>query len=176
MKKFSRTVFVMIVLLMGTNQTKAQKKILDEIRYEHTAADSMLTEFYNKIYGSFYNPTYRLNKIATFALLKIDIDKTGRINSIDFSDSADSSFVNSFAQRSQSEYDKVTLERYAKEKSYKDLSLLIPVIFEPNFPNQKKIFNYDELEGLLRFNKQNFTGKSVILSPIFIKVAVKGNM
>lgn len=155
---------------------KAQDKILGEGRYKHTVSDSLITQFYNKVYGCFYNPVYIKKGSVTVTLLKIDIDKNGKVRNMGFSDSADPNFKEAFSQRKTNPDDFDTLAKYAAIKGYVDLSLLIPVYFEPGYPNQYKAFNYEELEDLMKFNKESVTGRIILLQPIIIRVAKSGNM
>ncbi|PWK75301.1 hypothetical protein LX99_03794 [Mucilaginibacter oryzae] len=173
-----KKLFVGILFLVGCslsfNCAKAQDKILGEGKYRHTLSDSLLSEFSSTVYDSFYNPSYMATTTSTFAMLKIDIDIAGKVKGITFSDSADSTFVQAFKNRKKRHDDKATLEKYAKLKMYKDVSLLIPVSFEPKLPNSDKHYTNSYFESYLRFNHEDFTGKAIILTPIFIPVLAKG--
>jgi hypothetical protein len=176
MKNILRTVIIFSGILLQITVSFAQDKVLNSGKYKHSASDSLFNKFSNGIYHSFYTPSYMSTRTPTFTMLKVDINKDGKVTSIQFSDSADSTFVKAYLNRKKWHDDKATLERYAKIKSYTDLSLLIPVSWEPNYPNQKELFSYDEMEGIMRFNKKDFTGKSVFFPPIYIKITPGGNM
>ncbi|MET3611343.1 hypothetical protein [Mucilaginibacter rubeus] len=177
MKNPLKSIAVLISFCVGINTVKAQDKMLGEGKYKHTLSDSLLTEFSGTVYNSFYNPSYMSTTTPTFAVLKIDIDKNGKVVDMRFSDSADSTFVRAFDNRKKKKWhdDKATLEKYARIKSYKDVSLLIPVSYEPQLPNSNKYYTNGYLESYLKFNNKDFTGKAVMLSPIFIPVLTKGN-
>jgi hypothetical protein len=176
MKNAIKTLIILFICFGGITELFAQEKVLGEGKYRHTASDSLFTEFSGTVYNCYYTPSYMSNSTPTFAMLKIDIDPKGKVTSIQFSDSADSTFVKAFVNRKKWHNDEATLEKYAKIKGYSEISLLIPVSWEPKYPYQKKIFTYEELEGLMKFNSKNFTGKSIIFSPIHIKLSSSGNM
>ena len=170
------TILSLAALTLVSSNVKAQDKMLGEGKYKHTVSDSLLTEFSNAVYNTFYTPSYMSTTTPTFAVLKIEIDKNGKVADIRFSDSADSTFVKAFDNRKKWHDDKATLEKYAKLKSYKDVSLLMPVSFEPQQPNSDKHYANGYLESYLKFDKKPFEGKAIMLSPIFITVLSKGNM
>ncbi|MDB5129969.1 hypothetical protein [Mucilaginibacter sp.] len=176
MKNISRSVIIFSVVLSQITVSFAQDRVLNNEKYKHSVSDSLFNEFSNGIYHSFYTSSYMSTTTPTFTMLKVDISKNGKVTSIQFSDSADSTFVKAYLNRKKWHDDKATLEKYAKIKSYTDVSLLIPVSWEPDYPNQKKLFSYDEMEGIMRFNKKDFTGKSVFFPPIYIKITPGGNM
>ncbi len=150
------------------------KNLLGEtIRKSHT--DSLYTELNNTVYNAFYNSPYIMTQTPSFTMLKIDIDKNGKVSSINFSDSADSSLINAWQNRRKNRDYKATLEKYALSKYYKDISLLIPLAFEPNAPNSKAHFTYKQIEAVFKFNQQEFIGPSIILPPIFIPVLADHN-
>ncbi|AYL96213.1 hypothetical protein HYN43_013325 [Mucilaginibacter celer] len=110
----------------------------------------------------------------TFAVLKINFDATCKVTDMRFSDSADSTFVKAFENRKKWHNDRATLEKYAKIKGYKDLSLLIPVSFEPRLPDSDKHYTNNYIESYMRFNNKDFEGKAIMMPPIFIRVLAKG--
>jgi hypothetical protein len=88
----------------------------------------------------------------------------------------DPNFTKAWLNKKNSHDDKATLQQYAKIKGYYNMSLLIPVSYQPNYPNQKKVFTYDELGETMKFSKRNFAGKAILLEPINIVVLSKSNM
>lgn len=166
----------LVAICVVISDVRAQDAILGEGKYKHIVSDSLLTEFSNTVYNTFYTPSYMYTTTPTFAVLKIEIDKKGKVADIRFSDSADYTFVKAFDNRKKWHDDKATLEKYAKLKAYKDVSLLMPVSYEPQFPNPNKYYTNGYMESYLKFNNKDFTGKAVMLSPIFIPVLTKGNM
>lgn len=116
------------------------------------------------------------NVTATASVLKVDIDISGKVPAITLSDSADPIFRKAFSERKKTEDDYVNLTKYAAIKHYTNISLLIAVYFEPNYPNQKKVFSYEELEGLWKFGGKDLTGTMILMSRIFIRVGNSGNM
>jgi|GEM_PF-6123628 len=178
MKPILKTTAILFVSLLLTNCLKAQTKPVFNYnpKIKHSVADSLYNQFQSDVYYSFYNPTYMSNTTTTSTIMKVDIDWQGKVTDINFSDSADSIFVKVYRNHLKIHDDKVLLEKYAKSKSLTNISLLIPVNYEPNYPHQRKTFSYDELEGLIKFNKRSFTGKSIIFEPINIAVLTRGNM
>ena len=154
-----------------------QKNVIEKPLSVNTSyTDSLLVEFENSIYTSFYTPKFwSKNTLPTFTVLKIDIDKNGNVTGIRFSDSADTAFVNAFLQRPKFHNDKSTLEKYAKAKSYSDCSILIPVSYEPSFGSNYS-FLYRNMDSLMKFDSQYFIGKAIILAPIQIRVLSEHNM
>ncbi|MBB5396353.1 hypothetical protein [Mucilaginibacter sp. AK015] len=163
------------ILKAQENKKFNTKSIIDKNNIEH-AEDSLLRIIDNNIYYSYYSPSYMSNKTPIFTMLKIDLDWNGKVTGIHFSDSADSVFVKSYFNNPRNRDIKSTFEKYARLKAYSNISLLIPVNYQPEYPNQKKIFSYEELERSLKFKNQYFIGNSVMFSPINIKVLTKGNM
>ena len=176
MIKLSFKIIILIMSFFWMNCLKAQEKNQNLDHFNQKTADSLFTEISSTIYDSFYTSSYMSTTNSTFTVLKIDINKQGKVTGINFSDSADSTFVKAYTNRKKWHDDTATLEKYAKINSYTDLSLLIPVSFEPNYPYQKKLFSYDELESIMKFGKNSFTGKSVLFSLIRITVLPHGNM
>jgi hypothetical protein len=182
MKQLFKIFIILAASFFCVKNLKAQekftfdKKPIRNNKVKLSVEDSLYSEINNTIYNTFYTPSYMVNKTPVFTVFKVDIDWEGKVISIQFSDSADSTFVKAWLNKPKYHDDKATLERYAKAKSLTNISLLIPVIYEPNYPQQKKVFSYDELEAIMKFNKQNFTGKSIMFSPINIAVLLRGNM
>jgi hypothetical protein len=176
MKISIKIVLAVTAWLLLINNLKAQEKGLELEKYKPTVSDSLYMEISTTIYYSFYATSYMSTSTPTFAILKIDFDKNGKVTDMKFSDSADSSFVKAFENRKKWHDDKATLERYAKIKSYKNISLLIPVSYEPLLPNSTKYYTNAYLESYFKFDKKDFTGNAVMKSPIFIKVLAKGEM
>ncbi|NOW96538.1 hypothetical protein [Mucilaginibacter sp. SG564] len=176
MKIIIKTIFAFAAGLLLINSLKAQEKRSDSEKSKQAVSDSLYMEISTTIYYSFYATSYMSTNTPTFAILKIDFDKNSKVTAMGFSDSADSSFVKAFENRKKWHDDKATLERYAKVKSYKNLSLLIPVSYEPQLPNSTKYYTNDYLESYFKFDKKNFTGNAIMESPIFIKVSAKGEM
>ncbi|WP_091149525.1 hypothetical protein [Mucilaginibacter pineti] len=143
--------------------------------YKQSMEDSLFRELYVTIYYTYYNPTYMYNKVPVFTVLKVDIDWDGKVTWLGFSDSADSTFVKAWLTKPKHHDDKATFERYAKVKSYKSVSLLIPVAYETDLPNSNKYYTNDYLESYFKFDKKAFTGNAIMLSPIIIPILTTGN-
>lgn len=172
--KMKKLHFIIALILFAgiANAQQNEKHLLVRISY----TDSLINEFENSIYESFYNPVFwSKTPNPTFTVLKIDIDKEGKVKDVRFSDSADTLFVNAFLRRPKYHDDTATLKKYAKAKEYKDISILIPVSYEPFYSPQHN-FNYSNLELLMKFDKKDFTGKAIMLAPIQIKVLSEHNM
>jgi hypothetical protein len=177
MKQIFKVLVILFTSFLWMKDSNAQmkpawsfkpSKMKSTLSFKQSTEDSLINKFQNNIYYSFYNPSYMVNTVATFTILKIDINRQGKVTNIQFSDSADSTFVKAYLNYNKDQDNKTTLEKYAEIKSYKDISLLIPISYEPNYPYQKKLFSYDELESMLKFNQQVFVGKSMVFSPIII--------
>ena len=161
----------MLTFFLFASITNAQQNKRDV-----SPADSLINEFKNSIYNSIYNPVFwSKSYVPTFTVLKIDIDARGKVQDVRFSDSADTLFVKAFLNRPKYHDDKLTLERYAEAESYKDISILIPVSYEPSYSPHRN-FYYDNMESLMKFDKKDFTGKAIMLSPIKIAVLKERNM
>ena len=176
MKQILKAFVTLLVSLLFVNCLKAQIKLQHDPKIKQTMEDSLFNQFRNTIYYSFYNPAYISNTTTTLTIMKVDINWQGKVTNMGFSDSADSTFVKAFNNHPKWYDDKATLEKYAKVMSLTNISLLIPINYEPNYPDQHKVFSYDELEGLMKFGKKSFTGKCIMFEPINISVLSKGNM
>jgi hypothetical protein len=173
MKKI-KLVILVIIPFLGITSIKAQQRFPDIKKQSYT--DSLFSEISGTVYNAFYTPSFMGNKTPTSAFLKIDIDDQGKVSDIRFSDSADSLFVKAWTNRKIIHDDKATLERYAKVKGYKDLSLLMQVNFEPGYPNSNNLFSYGYIEAMMKFNKKLFIGNSVMLRQTNIRILPYGNM
>lgn len=166
---------LLLFTYVGASATKAyaqqsDKKGIDKPVLHYTSyADSLLTEFINTVYNSIYDSNFRSKSyIPTFTVLKVDIDNTGKVTGVNFSDSADTLFLKAFSQRRRYHDDKSTLEKFAKAKGYTDVSILIPVNYEPYYSANRSIY-YNNMNSIMRFNKKDFTGRAIILPPIIIE-------
>lgn len=182
MKPFLKVLIISCVSFLCAKNLKAQekfttgKKAIINKTFKQSTEDSLYLEISNTIYYTYYNPAYMSNKTPVFTILKVDVDWAGKVTNISFSDSADSVFVKAWQNKPKVHDDKATFERYSKEKSYKNVSLLIPISYEPQLPNSNKYFTNDYLETYLKFDKKAFVGNAIMLPPITITVLEKGNM
>lgn len=178
MKNILNNLIILSIFLFGANGAVAQTtQAKDFILPKQSYTDSLYAIICNPIYNSFYNPSYMSSTTPTFTMLKIDIDKNGKVTDIRFSDSADSTFVNAYVNRKKWPNEISTIEKFAKAKEYSDVSLLMPVNYEPNYrPKQTKVFSYEEMENIMKFNKKEFTGKVVKLPSMNIRVLSEHNM
>ncbi|QEM13999.1 hypothetical protein [Mucilaginibacter rubeus] len=138
-------------------------------------SDSDVTtgRIYRAIYNTYNNPYYWKKSLKpTFTTLKIDVSKKGSITDIRFSDSADSLFKAEFEQNIKKF--RSIADQWVKSKSYKGISLLIPVYYETKY-ELKPTVGYDDVEFVLKFNKKAFTGNTVLLRPVTIRVLNNGN-
>jgi hypothetical protein len=172
---------VALILVASSNKICAQQKNNHDNRnlalVKQKYIDSLITEFSNTIYNSGYNPAFWAKCYTpTFTVLRIDIAKNGKVSKIGFSDSADSLFVAEFSKGFKPERDKQTLEKYAKAEELKGIAILIPIYYEPWVDVKYKFhFNYGTIEGLFRFNKKAYRGKSIVLPAVRIPVLSIGN-
>ncbi len=182
MKPILKALIILALAFLYAANLKAQEKfstppkILVNKAFRQSTEDSLYLEISNTIYYTYYNPAYMSNKKPVFTLLKVDIDGAGKVTNIKFSDSADSVFVKAWRDKPKVHDDKSPFERYSKEKSYKNASLLIPISYQPLFPNSNKYFTNDYLETYLKFDNKAFVGNAIMLPPIVITVLEKGNM
>ncbi|EHQ30358.1 hypothetical protein [Mucilaginibacter paludis] len=162
MKNILKFSIITVLLFSLTNGLKAQIKLTyNPKRIKPLTEDSLFNDFRNAIYYTYYHPSYMSNKKPIFTMLKITLDWQGKVTDLGFSDSADSVFVNAFANKAK-QYDfKATIETYAKVKSLTKISLIIPVYFEPSYEKKEHAFTYGELEGLMKFNKRSFEGPAI---------------
>jgi len=130
-------------------------------------ADSLLKVFENDIYGGIYEPNPSAHFTAQMTFLKIEINAKGKITDINFSDNADPSLVKSFKNRPRYNDDYINLELYAQSKSYKAISLLIPVIYWVRY---ETIGTTTEKQNasIMQFDKKNFIGKAIVLPSLDI--------
>lgn len=182
MKSFLKVLVILCVSFLNVKNLIAQEKFnankkgIINKTYKQSTEDSLYLEISNTIYYTYYNLAYMSNKTPVFAILKVDVDWAGKVTNISFSDSADSVFVKAWQNKPKVHDEKATFERYSKEKLYKNVSLLIPVSYEPQLPNSIKYFTNDYLETYLKFDKKAFVGNAIMLPPIIITVLLKGNM
>jgi len=168
--------FLCIKNLKAQEKLTARKKAIINRTFHQSIEDSLYLEISNTIYYTYYNPSYMSNKTPVFTILKVEIDWAGKVTNISFSDSSDSVFVKAWQNKPKVHDDKATFERYSKEKSYRNVSLLIPVAYEPQLPNSNKYFTNDYLEAYMKFDKKAFAGSAIMLPPITITVLERGNM
>jgi hypothetical protein len=179
MKSFNSIVIILLFTLftkLAYSQQNNNKLITKAPFSSVSYTDSLINEFKSELYNCLDQSGIR-SKIVnpTFTVLKIDIDKNGKLTDIKFSDSADTLFIKTYMGRHKYHDDKSTLEKYAKAKSYTNISILIPVNYEPAY-NSKNSFNADKIGDYMKFNKKDFTGKAIMLTPIQIGVLSEHNM
>jgi hypothetical protein len=140
--------------------------------------DSLMSEIRSSIYNNIYNPKFWGEYTTpTFTILKVTYDNNGDVKHISFSDSADSSFLKLYSKMPTYHDIKTTFKNYAAIKSYRDISLLIPVYYEPSYTShQNQNFYYFQIESIMKFNGKEFVGKSILLRPIVIRVLKEHNM
>ncbi|AMR31571.1 hypothetical protein A0256_09110 [Mucilaginibacter sp. PAMC 26640] len=170
---------ICVIIYLITNIAQAQQKHPFGLNTRLKAViskDSLLTDFENSVYRRIYNPDF-WNKCytSTFTVIKIDIDSNSKVTSIKFSDSADSLFTKIYATRKIQFDECTTLSNYAKTKAYKNISIIIPVIYIQNYSAQTS-FNANNVESLLKFGNKAFLGNAIIRPTITIKLLPKGNI
>lgn len=167
-----------LLLLVNVANAQQQKKAIIQPPSAHTSyVDSLLNEFRGTVYNSFNNPVFwAKSQTPVFTFLRVDIDKNGKVKNIRFSDSADTLFVAAFSHRPKYHNDKLTLERYAKARTYTDLSIIIPVSYEPSYSPQRDFYEINNMETLMKFDNMEISGKVIILSPVKIGVLPDHNM
>ena len=172
-----KVLLIITLFLSFVSTVSAQKGAMEKPLVAHVSyADSLIGEFENSIYDSFYNPAFwAKSNTPRFTVFKIDIGQDGKVKGMGFSDSADTLFVNAFLNRKKYHDDIATLEKYAKAKSYSNVSILIPVSYEPSYSSRQS-FYYDKMESIMKFDKKDFEGKAILLSPIKIAVLSEHNM
>lgn len=177
MNKIIASIFATVIFVLACQNINAQNVKSPIVPASQLSNDGSINQFRNIVYNSIYTPEFWSKSfIPSFAVLKIDINASGHVTDIQFSDSADTLFVRQFEKRKSKLADeKALLERFAKTNSYKDISIIIPVNYEPNYGN-KRSFYYDQMESLMLFNKKQFTGKAIILATMNIAILTKGNM
>jgi hypothetical protein len=183
MKIKSKVLFAIGISCLFARPVIAQQKekysaiaIEKPLLIHYSKADSLINEFENSVYECIHDPKFWAKSyVPTFTILKIDIDGMGKVKDIRFSDSADSLFVKAYLNKPNYHNDRSTLEKYAKEKSYTDVSLLIPVSYEPNYSPVRSYY-YKTMESIMKFDKKDFTGKAIMLKPISIKILKENNM
>ncbi|MBS1520228.1 MAG: hypothetical protein JST50_04470 [Bacteroidetes bacterium] len=143
---------------------------------ESSYADSLMGSFRNSIYSRIYNPAFwsKSTKPA-FTMIKISIDINGKVSNIKFSDSADTLFLKTFLSMPKHYNDIAILEKYAAIKSYKNVSILVPVSYEPGY-NPNHNYSYSNLQSLMKFDKKDLVGEVIITPPIIIGVLNEHNM
>ncbi len=99
---------------------------------------------------------------SIFTLLKVDVNSTGLIKSIEISDSADSLFKAEFGIKKRY-LDTKSLSQFINQKGLKSISLLIQI--SVYFSNNKNI-NFENSQRLMKFSNVQFTGPAIILSPV----------
>lgn len=165
-----------IILLIGSFSKDVYAQDASKTKHQKYA-DSLIGVFCNTIYRCGYNPGFWAKCYTpVFTTIKIDIDKKGKLSGVEFSDSADSLFKAEFSKGLNHERDKQILEEYAKAEQLKNVSILIPVYYEPWADVKYKFhLNYGAIEGLLRFNKKPYRGNAIVLPPVRIPVLSTGN-
>jgi len=164
----------LIMLLCIISSVSAQNKTFELPKQSYS--DSLYARICTPIYFSFYTPSYMATTTPTFTILKIEINSQGKVIAINFSDSADSVFVKAYKNRKKYDDEISTLEKYVKAKLYTDVSLLMPVSFEPKYPNSVKDFSYDKMESIMQWNKKEVVGRVIMLPSMNIRILPNGNM
>src|ERR1700759_1574662 len=149
MKNIAKFLMVFLMSIGFINGLKAQKNFGQQT-IKRSVSDSLLVQIKNDIYYSFYNPTYMTNKKPVFTFLKADINWDGNLTSIAFSDSADSTFVNAFSVYATKQNYRETFQKYITVQKLKNVSILIPVNYEPDYSSKdysvsRKTLTYKEL-------------------------------
>lgn len=177
MNKVINSILATVLFVLVCQSINAQNVKDRPLPSSQLSNDKSINQFLNIIYNTIYTPKFWSKSfMPSFSVLKIDINASGQVTDIRFSDSADTLFVKQFEMRKTVRSDeKAFLERYAKDNSYRDISIIIPVNYEPNY-SSKRSFYYDQMESFMQFNKKHFTGKAIILAPMNISVLTKGNM
>jgi len=191
MGHFTRFKIILLIggLLIGTSKIKAQQKdtsslgkvlntIPKSVDKKPNYADSLLTRFCNRIDSTYHDYHFWTKGIThQFVVLQIRIDEHGQVRRIWYSDSADKIFKDAFLKQSVSSENISILEKYARAKNYKDISILIPVYFESSFERKPSFeHNYNFMESILKFDGKPFSGESVILEPVIVRVLAEHNM
>ena len=145
--------FLCLVSLQTFSQNQAKS-----IKYE-----ALIKRFY----GSVVNNVHMVPKpIGT--IIKIDVDRLGKIAGIQLSDSADPDFMKQFEQQKKT-LDFDALNRYVKANNLSNISLLIPY-----YVTDKKNPNASHGKGrkLKQFENKDVTGKTIMLDPIEIVFSI----
>jgi len=173
-KNINTSAFTIIAsLLLLVTISQAQQKA---VNVKRTNTDSLIRIIDNTIYNTYYNSNYwKKSIIPVFTVLKIDITETSNVKRIEFSDSADTLFTKELWRNPAYKNIKTALERYAKNKGYKNISILIPINYEPNYSPVHGV-DYKHVESLMKFNGKDVIGKTILFSPVRIKVLSKGNI
>lgn len=166
---FKVTVILAVSLLFYDKVNAQRKGVTEKPSSAQTSfSDSLGNAFRNSVYRSinktiFWSKSY----VSTYTMLKIDIDKYGKVKSLRFSDSGDTLFVKAFSH-TQAYADTKLLEKYVRSRSYKDISILIPINYNP-FYNTRRRFYYDKMESLMKFDGKDLNGKAILLPSINIR-------
>src|SRR4051812_39305891 len=109
MKSMFKILFIVLIQFLCVSGLQAQNlKVKTNAIIHQSAEDSLIKEFSNTLYHTYYNPTFMQVTTATFTMLKIDIDWNGKVTGINFSDSADSVFVKAWINKKSDHDDKAT--------------------------------------------------------------------
>lgn len=158
-----------ILFLLSALRLAATAQYITRVSY----ADSLYKKIDDKIYDSFYSTQYMGTRKPAFNVLKVDINKKGKVTDVRFSDSADSAFIKAYNRKSKYASDKELFEKYAKAKKITDASILVPISFEPE--NNSGIPPKD-IDNILMFKGVRFAGKSYVFPQITIRVLNEHNM
>ncbi|WP_133300231.1 hypothetical protein [Mucilaginibacter terrenus] len=182
MKNIKRLLFSSFMLMsfitLGQNNNNHLSNRVDlavDKSFRKSYPDSLLGVFSNAVYAVVYNPSFWKNNLTqTITFIKVDINKKGVVQGINFSDSADTTFVNEYARKLDFNTLVPTLNKYAKAMSYKNLSLLLPLTYIPQ-QRGKRAIDPDALNRVMRFNNKYFSGKAILLEPLSMGVLAWGN-
>jgi hypothetical protein len=173
--KYIKITTLLIIGCFFSKQLSAQTVQPSELVNPITE-QGLLNKILNDIYFTYYSPTYISNKTPVFTILKVDVSQNGKIADISFSDNTDAEFKNAYFNNKDIGVFKKTFEKYAQQKSYFNISLLIPISYQPNSPNKEGGGSYDNIQSLTKFKGQSLIGSTVILPMVTISVLSKNNM
>jgi len=147
---------ILFFLLFGSISVKAQ------------ATDSNLNKFIESVIINFkYPELLRKNCIPTITLIKVVLDKNGKIASFDVSDSADMLFKIDL-QLASKNFDNKRLEIFAKDFSLKNISILIPYFIHLSSRNCPSPLSPGDLSKYQIFSSISLQGNRLYTDPIIV--------
>lgn len=124
-------------------------------------------ELINRFQKSFNNVLIKDNK-SVFTVVRIKIDKQGRVGGITLSKSADSTFIK-FFNVSKSALDIEALSTFVMRAKIRQKYLLMPLYVTHS---DDKLIDATRLEHFMEFDNQDFEGPSIILKALRLSTEV----
>lgn len=127
----------------------------------YAQTDAPVYEFYGSVVKNLPK-----NYKPVSVMIKVDVDKAGKVEGITLSDSAQPDFRTQF-EASKNKFDTDALNKYVKLNKLKSTSFMIPY-----YVTNKNVKTFEKEPLLTLFDGKDFKGKAKILRPINLSYSI----